>query len=129
MKQKRTDLGRLIERGLEQAIAYERGEPIGARVDRHPITAREARVVPPPRYTPERIRNIRHSMGLSQPVFARTLNVSSSTVRAWEQGSRSPDGPSRRLLELAEREPGSFLRTVRIDGDPVSAPTGGDLES
>ena len=56
MKRKRTHVGRLIERGLEEAIAYERGDLTDARVSRHRITAREARVVPPPKYTPERVR-------------------------------------------------------------------------
>lgn len=120
MKQKRTEVGRLIERGLKEAIAYERGELTGVRVTRLPITAREAQVTPPPEYSAERIRHVRSAMGLSQPVFARALNVSDSTVRAWEQGKRSPDGPSLRLLELAEREPESFLRTVRSSSPYVS---------
>lgn len=113
VKRERTDVGRLIERGLEEAIEYERGELTDAHVSRYRITAREARVVPPPEYTPERVRHVRDNMGLSQPVFASALNVSDSTVRAWEQGKRRPEGASLRLLELAEREPGSFLRTIR----------------
>ncbi len=112
MKQNRSGPGRLIERGLGEAIAYERGEQTGTRVTRHPITAPDAQVAPPPRYTLKRVRHIRFAMGLSQPVFAQALNVSDSTVRAWEQGKRSPEGPSLRLLELAEREPDSILRTL-----------------
>ena len=41
---KRTGLGRLIERGLKEAIAFERGELPVARRTRHPITARDAHV-------------------------------------------------------------------------------------
>jgi DNA-binding transcriptional regulator YiaG len=40
------------------------------------------------------------------------LNVSSSTVQAWEQGVRAPDGASLRLLEIAENHPGALLESV-----------------
>ena len=112
MKNPRTKLGRLIERGLREAVSHERGEITSASVTRYRITARDAVVAPPPEYTPERVVRVRARMGLSQPVFAKALNVSDSTVRAWEQGKRSPNGPSLRLLELAEREPAFFLRTL-----------------
>jgi DNA-binding transcriptional regulator YiaG len=89
---------------LEEAVAYERGE-LPARVDRVEITARHVRVPSPPSYPPERIQAIRHQLSVSQQVFAELLNASASAVRAWEQGARAPDGPTRRLLELAERHP------------------------
>jgi len=50
---------------------------------------------------------------MSQAVFATTLNVSLATVRAWEQGTRTPEGPSRRLLEIAERHPQILLENLR----------------
>jgi putative transcriptional regulator len=52
-------------------------------------------------------------MELSQPVFAAALNVSPDTIRAWEQGKREPDGPTLRLLEVAEQHPEVFLQKVR----------------
>jgi putative transcriptional regulator len=120
--ERRTRLGRLIEQGLREAIAYERGElkqgqgdpPL--RVTRVPITARGAEVSPPPEYGAERVRAVRTQMGLSQSIFARALNVSEATVRAWEQGKRVPDGPSVRLLEFAEKSPRYFLRNVKAAG-------------
>lgn len=121
MKSNRTELGRLIERGLREAIGFERGKLTRARVSRYHITARDAGVAPPPVYTPERIREVRAAMRMSQAVFAKALNVSGSTVRAWEQGKRSPEGPSLRLLELAEREPALFLRTLSFSDDDRSA--------
>ncbi|HEX8697094.1 MAG TPA: helix-turn-helix domain-containing protein [Longimicrobium sp.] len=90
---------------LEEAVAFERGELPGVRVDRVEITARDVRVEPPPAYPPARIRALRRNLSLSQQVFAEVLNASPSAVRAWEQGQREPDGPSRRLLEMAERHP------------------------
>jgi putative transcriptional regulator len=52
-------------------------------------------------------------MELSQPVFAAALNVSPETIRAWEQGKREPDGPTLRLLEVAEQHPEVFLGKIR----------------
>lgn len=84
------------------------------RIDRHEITARQATVTPPPSYDTARIRRIRSRLNLSQAVFAGMLNVSSSTVQAWEQGVREPEGASLRLLEMAEVQPDALLsRLVR----------------
>jgi putative transcriptional regulator len=112
---------RLIESARE-AVQIERGEVKPARVTRY--TAAEAKVEPPPQYVPKRIRGIRDQMALSQPVFAAALNVSPETVRAWEQGKREPDGPTRRLLEVAEQHPEILLMKVRARrrGKRVAAP-------
>jgi len=40
------------------------------------------------------------------------LNVSGSTVRAWEQGAREPEGPTLRLLEIAEKNPAVLVDAV-----------------
>jgi predicted RNase H-like HicB family nuclease len=72
--------------------------------------------LPPPTFSPlrayaaledeaERIRQIRRRLDVSQRDFADMLNVSVSTVRSWEQGLRTPDGASLRLLDIAERQP------------------------
>lgn len=114
MKDDRSELGQAIEQALREAVAFERGELQNVRTTRRQITARHSTVAPPPAYPPARIRRVRDRIGLSQPVFAKALNVSDSTVRAWEQGKRSPDGPSLRLLEFAEREPESFLRSLTV---------------
>jgi putative transcriptional regulator len=51
------------------------------------------------------IQKIREKTKLSQSVFARILNVSSSSVRQWEQGKRTPTGSAKVLLELLRRNP------------------------
>lgn len=109
-KQKR-DLGAMLVDSMAEAVAIERGTLPAAR--RHQRTLREATVTPPPRYGSSRVRRLRESLKLSQPVFARALNVSVGTVRGWEQGARIPDGPSRRLLEVVERHPRAILEAVR----------------
>ena len=51
------------------------------------------------------IQRIRASIKLSQSVFAKILNVSSSSVRQWEQGKRTPTGSTKILLELLKKNP------------------------
>jgi len=97
---------------LEEAVAYERGKLPGVRVDRVAITARGTQLDPAPEYTPEEIRTIRLSLSVSQQVFADVLNASASAVRAWEQGTRAPDGPTRRLLQVAFQHPDVLMALV-----------------
>ncbi|EEG2673401.1 DNA-binding transcriptional regulator [Salmonella enterica] len=40
--------------------------------------------------TPEKIRALREREHLSQPVFARYLNVSKNLVSSWERGVKKP---------------------------------------
>jgi putative transcriptional regulator len=108
---KNDDFGEMLIQAMEEAVEHHEGR-LSARVDRVEITARRATVTPPPRYTAARIRSLRTRLGLSQPVFAGMLNVSGSTVRAWEQGARAPEGPSLRLLEIAEQNPDALLSHV-----------------
>jgi putative transcriptional regulator len=51
-------------------------------------------------------------MNVSQPVFARLLNVSDNAVRSWEQGAREPEGATLRLLEIAECNPDLIMKQV-----------------
>lgn len=46
------------------------------------------------------IKGIRLHEKVSQAVFAKYLNTSTSTIRQWEQGSKHPRGTSLRLLNL-----------------------------
>jgi hypothetical protein len=39
--------------------------------------------------------------------------VSPDTIRAWEQGKREPDGPTLRLLQVAEQHPEVLLDKLR----------------
>ena len=106
----RRNLADVLVDSMAQAVAIESGKLRPAR--RHRRTLREATVAPPPRYGSARVRRLREALGLSQPVFAKALNVSVGTVRGWEQGARIPDGPSRRLLEVVERHPQAILEAV-----------------
>ncbi len=54
--------------------------------------------------TAEDIRGIREREHLSQPVFARYLNVSKNLVSDWERGVKKPGGPALRLLSIIKRK-------------------------
>lgn len=114
------NFGELLIEALEEAVAYKQGKRPGLRVTRYEVTARGATVSPPPSYDAERVRRVRAGLKVSQPVFAGMLNVSSSTVQAWEQGVREPDGASLRLLEIAENHPDTLLESVVQPQDEVS---------
>jgi putative transcriptional regulator len=50
------------------------------------------------------IKKLRLREKISQPVFAKCLNISPSTVKKWEQGEKQPSGSALKLLNLiAER--------------------------
>ncbi len=53
---------------------------------------------------PEEIKAIRARERISQPVFARYLNVSKNLVSDWERGVKKPGGPALRLLTVIQKK-------------------------
>ncbi len=56
-----------------------------------------------PAMDPKRIKRIREKLKVSQPVFARYLSVSESTVEKWESGAKRPRGMALKLLSVVEK--------------------------
>jgi len=52
---------------------------------------------------PAQIRALREREQVSQPVFARYLNVSKNLVSDWERGKKKPGGPALRLLSVIRK--------------------------
>ena len=52
---------------------------------------------------PSQIKRIRESQRVSQPVFARYLNTSESTVEKWESGAKKPSGMALKLLMIVQK--------------------------
>ena len=52
---------------------------------------------------PQEIKRIREGAHVSQPVFARFLNTSESTVQKWEAGIKRPSGTALKLLAVVEK--------------------------
>ncbi|WP_347252373.1 DNA-binding transcriptional regulator [Legionella sp.] len=51
-------------------------------------------------FTAHEIKLLRLKEHVSQAVFAKYLNTSSSTIKQWEQGEKRPRGTSLKLLNL-----------------------------
>lgn len=64
----------------------------------------ESCLAPAEPLAPEEIREIRERELVSQPVFARYLNVSKNLVSDWERGTKRPGGPALRLLSIVRRK-------------------------
>lgn len=90
-----------MRQALQDAAAFERGEPVDLRVTRLPAR--------PKQVSPKEIRRIRQSLQASQILFASYLNVSPNAVRSWEQGTRRPRQAALKLLLIAKKNPKALL--------------------
>ena len=52
---------------------------------------------------PAQIKRLREAHNVSQPVFARYLNTSESTVEKWETGAKRPSGMALKLLTIVQK--------------------------
>ena len=57
----------------------------------------------PTAFAPADIKRLRESNHVSQPVFARYLNTSESTVEKWEAGKKKPSGIALKLLTIVQK--------------------------
>ena len=81
-----------IRRGLEEAVAYARGDgDIGDYRVHVPVLVD--------------VRAIRTKLGMTQQEFAGRFGFSVNTLRHWEQGKRQPEGPTRAYLLVIDRAP------------------------
>lgn len=63
----------------------------------------ESCLVPLTEFKPRQIKALRERHRVSQPVFARYLNTSESTVEKWETGAKRPSGMALKLLTVVEK--------------------------
>lgn len=82
----------LIRRGVKISFTEKELKALGVKIPEVEINAKD-------------IQEIREKTNLSQNVFAKILNVSSSSVKQWEQGKRTPTGSTKVLLELLRKNP------------------------
>ena len=60
-------------------------------------------LVVPAEIAPAQIKQLREANNVSQPVFARYLNTSESTVEKWETGAKRPSGMALKLLTIVQK--------------------------
>lgn len=63
----------------------------------------ESSLTTPPTLRPAQIKKLRLRLRVSQPVFARYLNTSESTIEKWETGAKQPSGMALKLLSVVEK--------------------------
>ena len=86
-----------IKQGLNEAIAHAKGEAHGVRV--HYPRAVD-------------VKAVRVKVGMTQEQFAARFGFSTATLRHWERGDRTPQGPALVLLNLIDRDPSGVLRAL-----------------
>jgi DNA-binding transcriptional regulator YiaG len=59
------------------------------------------------------IAALRRFAQLTQTQFARAMGISVHTLRNWEQGRRTPEGPAIALLRIAARHPRILRENLR----------------
>ena len=96
----RPTVGARIIEGLEQAVAWTRGENDNVRVTRV--------------YVPDvDVRKVRTKMRLSQAQFATKFGFPPATLRNWEQGRARPDASTRVLLAVIAKHPEAVEDVLR----------------
>ncbi len=86
-----------LARSVRQAGAIRRGEqPPSRRFE----------------FAPADVKAIRRQLGVSQSEFALMIGISVATLRNWEQGRRSPEGPARALLKVAAENPDAVFEAL-----------------
>lgn len=60
-------------------------------------------IEPPNELSARKIKELRESLNMSQPIFARRIYVSPSTVAKWEAGANKPSGIALKYLNVLKR--------------------------
>lgn len=99
MTKRKTERSRILETVHRTAAGLHRA---GA-IDKTTLREFDALCLTPiSQMAAEEIRALRERERVSQPVFARYLNVRKDAVSKWERGEKRPDGPSLKLLSLVK---------------------------
>lgn len=79
-----------IKQGIEEALEFSQGK-VGKAVIH--------------KFSSVDVKEVRAKVGMSQNEFASAFGISVSTLRHWERGDRSPQGPALVLLNVVAKEP------------------------
>lgn len=92
-----SEVGESIIRGLEEALAHAKGEPVAVRMHQAevPVTVD--------------VKSIRSGLGMTQREFASRFGFPLGTLRNWERGHRRPEGSARAFLTVIARRPDAVI--------------------
>ena len=86
-----------IKQGLDEALEFSKGKIVKAVVHE---------------FSPVDVKKIRAQIGMTQDEFASAFGISVSTLRHWERGDRTPNGPALVLLNVVSKEPKELLKAL-----------------
>lgn len=86
-----------IAKGLQEAIDLVDGKDVESESYKLPLMD---------------VSKLRKSLGLTQVKFAEKLRISVATLRHWERGDRTPQGPALALLNVVAKEPEAVMRAL-----------------
>jgi len=98
--EKAPSFGEALLEGLQEAVAWRRGELALETVEINPMP-------------PARVRAIRRKVSRSARDFEQRFGIPAATLNNWEQGRRVPDPAARVLLRVIEQEPEAVLRALQ----------------
>lgn len=99
-KTRRTLKGGAFEAIHASAVALERVGAIDKATMRQFDEMSFAKV---PVFDAKRVKRMRERLRVSQPIFARQLNTSASTVQKWESGAKRPSALACKLLAVVDK--------------------------
>ncbi len=86
-----------IKQGLSEALEFSGGKTQKAIV--HEFSSVD-------------VKALRAKLAMSQNEFASAFGISVSTLRHWERGDRTPQGPALVLLNVVAKEPELVMRAL-----------------
>ena len=92
-----SDFFESIKQGLSEAVDFSEGKCKKAVVHA---------------FTPVDVKAVRASLDMTQAEFASAFGISISTLRHWERGDRTPQGPALVLLNVVAKQPKAVLQAL-----------------
>ena len=81
----------------------------------------ELSLATPPAFAARQIKKIREKAHVSQPVFARYLNTSESTVQKWEAGTKRPSNEPTQSVSVRKPPKQNWRVCVRRPSKKISS--------
>jgi putative transcriptional regulator len=94
-----TKLGKRLIKAAQEANAIARGEADPSTYRVHVPASID-------------VRAVRQKLNMTQAEFAGRFAVPLATLKDWEQHRRTPEGPSRVLLTIIDRDPEAVTRAL-----------------
>lgn len=87
-----------ISQGLREAVGHAQGESSAVKIHRP---------------QPVDVKALRNRVAMTQEQFAARFGFSVATLRHWERGDRSPQGPALVLLNVIDKNPAAVLSALQ----------------